>query len=126
MYPTDRHYSKDHEWISVDGDSATMGITQYAQDQLGDIVFVELSEVDKRIQKGDVIGTIESVKAVSEIYAPLSGTVTEINTVLDDKPETVNGDPHGVGWFCKIKLADTGELDELMEAAAYQSFVDSQ
>jgi glycine cleavage system H protein len=126
MYPTDRHYSKDHEWISVDGDSATMGITQYAQDQLGDIVFVELSEVDKRIQKGDVIGTIESVKAVSEIYAPLSGTVTEINTMLDDKPETVNGDPHGVGWFCKIKLADTGELDELMEAAAYQSFVDSQ
>jgi len=126
MYPTDRHYSKDHEWISVDGDSATMGITQYAQDQLGDIVFVELPEVDKRIQKGDVIGTIESVKAVSEIYAPLSGTVTEINTVLDDKPETVNGDPHGVGWFCKIKLADTGELDELMEAAAYQSFVDSQ
>jgi glycine cleavage system H protein len=126
MYPSDRRYSKEHEWISVDGNSATVGITDYAQDQLGDIVFVELPEVDKSIQKGDVIGTIESVKAVSEIYAPVSGTVTEVNTLLDDKPETVNGDPHGVGWYCKVRLADTGELDELMDAAAYQDFATSQ
>jgi glycine cleavage system H protein len=126
MYPSDRRYSEEHEWISVDGDAATIGITHYAQDQLGDIVFVELPEVDKPFQKGDVIGTIESVKAVSEIYAPVSGVVTEVNTRLDDKPETVNGDPHGVGWYCKVKLADVGELDGLMDAAAYQSFADSQ
>ena len=126
MYPNDRRYSEEHEWISVDGDSATVGITNYAQDQLGDIVFVELPEVDKAIQKGDVIGTIESVKAVSEIYAPVSGTVTDVNTLLDDKPETVNGDPHGVGWYCKVRLSDAGELDGLMDAAAYQEFAASQ
>jgi glycine cleavage system H protein len=85
-----------------------------------------LPEVDKAIQKGDVIGTIESVKAVSEIYAPVSGTVTEVNTLLDDKPETINGDPHGVGWYCKLKLSDTGELDGLMDAAAYQEFAGAQ
>jgi glycine cleavage system H protein len=125
MYPTDRHYTKEHEWVLVENDSATVGLTHYAQDQLGDIVFVEIPEAGKQVEKGEVIGSIESVKAVSEIYAPVSGTVTAVNENLDQAPETVNGDPHGDGWYCKLQVANKGELDALMDAAAYEEFVES-
>lgn len=122
MYPTDRRYSKEHEWVQVDGDTATIGITQYAQDQLGDIVYVELPATGKDVKAGDVLGTIESVKAVSEIFSPLAGTVTETNAVLDGKPELVNGDPHGGGWYCKLRLTDPGEVEALLDASAYEAF----
>ena len=125
MYPTDRRYTKEHEWILVEGDTGTIGLTDYAQDQLGDIVYVELPEKDREVEKGDVIGTIESVKAVSEIYSPVSGTIIEVNGELDQAPEKVNSDPHGEGWYCKLKVADTAELDELMDAGAYQEFAES-
>jgi glycine cleavage system H protein len=125
MYPTDRRYTKEHEWILVEGDTGTIGLTDYAQDQLGDIVYVELPEIGKEVAKGDVLGSIESVKAVSEIYSPVTGAVLEINDALDGEPEKVNGDPHGEGWYCKIKITDAGELDEHMDAGAYQEFVDS-
>ena len=125
MYPTDRHYTKEHEWILVQDDKAVIGITNFAQDQLGDIVFVEIPEAGKEVGKGEVIGSIESVKAVSEIYAPISGTVVEVNENLDQAPETVNGSPHDDGWYCKLTIADRGELDGLMDAAAYEEFVES-
>jgi len=122
MYPTDRRYSKEHEWVLVEEGVATVGITDFAQDQLGDIVYVELAEEGRSIQPGDVLGTIESVKAVSEIYSPLSGTVAAVNSDLDAQPELVNSDPHGSGWYCKIELSDPGQLEALMEAAAYEEF----
>ena len=126
MYPSDRRYSKEHEWIAVSGDEATVGITNYAQDQLGDIVYVELPEEGAAVRKQDVLGTIESVKAVSEIYAPLTGSVSAVNRSLDEKPEQLNGDPHGAGWYCRMKLSDSAELDDLMDAAGYATFVDSR
>lgn len=125
MYPSDRRYSKEHEWILVDGDQATLGITQFAQDQLGDIVYVEVPEVGREFQPGDVLGTIESVKAVSEIYAPISGTVTEINAELDGQPERVNSDPHGEGWYCKVRIGDPDQLAALMDATAYGELAES-
>lgn len=125
MYPTDRRYTKEHEWILVEGDTGTIGLTDYAQDQLGDIVYVELPEVGKEVAKGDVLGSIESVKAVSEIYSPMAGAVLEINDALDGEPEKVNSEPHGAGWYCKMKITDAAELDEHMDAAAYQEFVDA-
>lgn len=118
-----RHFTKDHEWIAVDGDSATVGITQYAQDQLGDLVFVELPEIGKQLTKGDEVAVVESVKAASEVYAPVSGTVTEANRSLADNPETVNEDAEGDGWFFKLTLSDTGELADLMDEAAYKAFL---
>ena len=121
MYPTDRRYSEQHEWVLLDGANATIGITEFAQGELGDIVYVELPDVGKVIKTGDVIGTIESVKAVSEIYAPVAGTVTEVNDALTDKPETVNEDPHGQGWYCTVELADAAEPNNLMDAAAYET-----
>ena len=125
MYPDDRRYTKEHEWVLMEGDTATVGITNYAQDQLGDIVYVEVPEVGKQFAKGDVIGSIESVKAVSEVYAPVGGTVLAVNEDLDGAPETVNSDPHGAGWYCKLKLSEPGEMDELMDAQAYAQFVES-
>jgi glycine cleavage system H protein len=119
MFPNDRRYTKEHEWVKVAGSVATMGITDFAQKELGDIVYVELPEIGRAVELGEVLGTIESVKAVSEVYAPVSGTVTEVNALLSDKPETVNADAHGAGWICKLKLALAGELDALMDAAAY-------
>lgn len=121
MYPTDRHYSKEHEWVQVSGDRARVGITDFAQQELGDIVYVELPEEGKQVRPGDVLGTIESVKAVSEIYAPVAGTVVERNTSLDEHPETVNSDPHGAGWYCALRLADAAEVEALMDAAAYEA-----
>jgi glycine cleavage system H protein len=120
MVPTDRRYSKEHEWIQVDGDVATVGITHFAQDQLGDIVFVELPEVDAELSRDEVMGTIESVKAVSEIFAPISGKVIEGNQDLEGAPETVNSDPNGAGWYCKMTIGDAAELEQLMDAAAYE------
>jgi glycine cleavage system H protein len=122
MYPTDRRYSKEHEWVRLEGAVGVIGITQYAQDQLGDIVYVELPEEGKQVEAGDVLGTIESVKAVSEIFSPVSGTVTAANGELDGRPELVNSDPHGDGWYCKIELGEPSQVDALMDATAYEEF----
>jgi glycine cleavage system H protein len=118
MYPADLKYTKDHEWVRLSGSDAQVGITDYAQKQLGDVVYLELPEVGRSVKKGDVFGTIESVKAVSELYAPLSGEVTEVNSRLTEKPESVNSDPHG-SWMIVIKAADSGEAGELLDAGAY-------
>jgi len=120
MVPTDRLYSKEHEWVLVEGEIVTVGITHFAQDQLGDIVYVEAPDDGADLAREDVMGTIESVKAVSEIFAPVSGQIVELNTALESAPETVNSDPYGAGWYCKMKLADKEELDALMDAAAYE------
>ncbi len=121
---SDLKYSKDHEWVRVDGEIAAVGISDYAQGQLGDVVFVELPEIGKRLAKGGDAAVVESVKAASEVYAPLSGEVVEINEALGDDPELVNGSPTGDGWFFKIRLGDPSELDGLMDEAAYLEFVE--
>lgn len=123
MYSKDWRYSKDHEWISRDGDIARIGITDFAQQELGDIVYVELPEVGREVKAGDTLGTIESVKAVSEIFAPVGGTIESVNSGLDEAPETINNDPHGEGWYCTVRLADASELDALMEAEAYSELI---
>ncbi|MFQ5784047.1 MAG: glycine cleavage system protein GcvH [Alphaproteobacteria bacterium] len=117
-------YSKDHEWVRIDGDVAVVGITDYAQQQLGDVVYVELPEIGKTFKQHDEAAVVESVKAASEVYAPLSGEVVAINKALSDAPETVNSDPVGDGWFMKLRLGDTSELDGLMDEAAYAAFVE--
>jgi glycine cleavage system H protein len=117
-------YTKEHEWVKVDGDVATVGISPYAQEQLGDVVFVELPEVGKKVEKGKEMAVVESVKAASEVYAPISGEVTEVNGALGDAPATVNEDALGKGWFAKLKLANKAELDGLMDEAAYKKYVD--
>lgn len=122
MYPTDYRYTKDHEWIKVDGGIGTIGITDYAQNELGDVVFVELPKLGAQLKAGASFGTVESVKAVSEIFSPVSGEVTEVNSLLGDSPEKINSDPHGAAWLIKVKLSDSKELSSLMDAAAYQKF----
>jgi glycine cleavage system H protein len=119
-----RYFTEDHEWIDVDGDSATVGITDYAQSQLGDIVFAEVPATGATLKKGGDAAVVESVKAASDVYAPVSGTVSEGNDALEGDPALVNSDPEGEGWFFKITLSDTSELDSLMDAAAYKAFVD--
>ena len=119
-----RYYTKDHEWIEVDGDTATVGITDYAQGQLGDIVFAEVPAVGSTLKKGGDAAVVESVKAASDVYAPVSGTVTEGNAALGDEPALVNSDPEGSGWFFKLSLSDVGELGGLMDEPAYKAFVD--
>jgi glycine cleavage system H protein len=121
-YPTDRKYTKEHEWVQVSGTAATVGITDYAQNSLGDIVFVELPKVGAELAAGKTFGTVESVKAVSDLYAPASGTVTEVNAALATSPENVNKDPHG-SWMLKLTLKSAGELDGLLSAADYDKFV---
>lgn len=123
MYPTDRRYSKEHEWIEAQGETLRCGITDFAQQELGDIVFVELPEPGRRVQAGETLGTIESVKAVSEIYAPVGGTIEEVNQALNDRPELINRDAHGEGWYCRLRPANSAEVDALMDAAAYAKFV---
>ena len=123
MYPNDYRYTKEHEWIKVSGDVGTIGITDYAQHELGDVVFTELPTPGAKLEAGQMFGTIESVKAVSEIYAPVSGEVTEANRALSSTPELVNSDPHGAAWLIKVKLSKPAELTALMDAAAYQAFV---
>ena len=117
-------YTKDHEWVRVDGDVGTIGVTDYAQEQMGDVVFVELPEVGRRVETGDDAAVVESVKAASEIYAPVAGEVIEANQAVVDDPSLVNSDATGQGWFMKLRIADPGELDRLMDEAAYQSFVE--
>ena len=123
MVPSDRRYTKEHEWVQVSSGTATIGITDFAQGELGDIVYVEVPEVGKTVAAGDVLGTIESVKAVSELYAPVSGTVTEVNAALAQAPETLNRDPHTSGWICRMSVASPAELEGLMDAAAYQGMI---
>jgi glycine cleavage system H protein len=118
-----RYFTEDHEWIDVDGETATVGITDYAQSQLGDIVFVEVPEEGKTVSKGDDAAVVESVKAASDVYAPVGGTVVEGNPALADNPALVNEDPEGEGWFFRLTLSDASELDSLMNDAAYQDFV---
>ena len=122
-YPPQYRYTKEHEWIDVKGDVATIGITDYAQHELGDVVFVELPKVGAKTATGKSFGTVESVKAVSEIYAAAAGEVLEANSVLQNKPETINTDPHGAAWLIKIKLANPAEISGLMNAAAYEAFI---
>ena len=120
-----RYFTDEHEWIDVDGNSATVGITDYAQSQLGDIVFAEVPAVGAKLSKGGDAAVVESVKAASDVYAPVTGTVTEGNDALGDDPALVNSDPEGTGWFFKLELDDLSELDGLMDAAAYAAFVDT-
>jgi glycine cleavage system H protein len=121
--PTDLRYTRDHEWVRVDGDEATVGITQYAADQLGDIVFVELPEAGRDLEEAKPFGVVESVKAVSDLFAPLTGEVTAINDALTAEPELVNSDPYGAGWMIKLRIADQAELDELLDGGAYDDLV---
>jgi glycine cleavage system H protein len=123
MYPSDYRYTKEHEWIKVSGNTGTIGITDYAQHELGDVVFVELPAAGAKITAGQVFGTVESVKAVSEIFAPVSGEVTEANAALTSAPETLNSDPHGSAWLIKIKFASPADVSGLMDAAVYEAFI---
>lgn len=118
-----RYFTEDHEWIELDGETATVGITDYAQSQLGDIVFVEVPDEGKQVSKGDDAAVVESVKAASDVYAPVSGTIIEGNPALGDNPALVNEDPEGEGWFFRMTLSDTSELDGLMDEGKYQDFV---
>ena len=122
-YPAKYRYTKQHEWIDVNGDVATIGITDYAQHELGDVVFVELPKPNVKVAAGASFGTVESVKAVSEIYSPASGDVLEANGELQNTPEKINSDPHGAAWLIKIRLANPAELKELMDAEAYEAFI---
>lgn len=122
--PGDLRYSKEHEWLRIDGDTATLGITDYAQDALGDIVFVELPDVGSVFEAGEAIGVVESVKAASDVYTPVGGEVIEINEHLVDAPETANAEPYGVGWMVKIRMSNPDEIGELMDAAAYQTYLE--
>jgi glycine cleavage system H protein len=122
-YPANYRYTKEHEWVNVSGDVATIGITDYAQHELGDVVFVELPKPGTAVTAGKSLGNVESVKAVSEIYAPVSGEVVEANAALHDKPEKINSDPHGEAWLVKVRLANADEIKALMDAAAYEAYV---
>ncbi len=125
-FPEGLKYSKEHEWVLVEGTNATIGITEYAQEELGDIVFVELPEVGEKIVKDDPFGAVESVKAVSDIYAPVSGAVVETNEILPDNPETINDDPYGDGWMVRVELSDIDDLKDLMDADEYAEYVAQQ
>jgi len=122
-FPDDLKYSDDHEWVRVEGDVATIGITDFAQSELGDVVFVEIETEGDDLSKGDTFGTVEAVKTVSDLFMPISGQVIEVNSAIEDAPESVNEDPYGNGWMIKVKLSDTSELDGLMSQADYQGMV---
>jgi glycine cleavage system H protein len=122
-FPEDLKYSKEHEWVLVEGNVATVGITDYAQEQLGDIVFVELPAIGDKVSKEDNFGVVESVKAVSDVYAPVSGKVLEVNDDLPENPEMLNEDPYGDGWMIKVEMSDREELDDLLTAAEYEQYV---
>ncbi len=125
-FPEGLKYSKEHEWVLVEGSMATIGITEYAQEELGDIVYVELPEVGEKVVKDDPFGAVESVKAVSDVYAPVSGAVLEINDLLPDNPETINDDPYGDGWMIRVELSDKDDLSDLMDAEEYAEYVQQQ
>jgi glycine cleavage system H protein len=124
MYPETLRYSKDHEWVRVEGDLCVIGVTHYAQDELGEVVFVEVPEPGQQFDAHDEIGTIESVKAVAEVFTPVGGEIVEANEALADSPELINQDPHGDGWLVKIRFGNPSELDELMDAEAYVKFLE--
>jgi glycine cleavage system H protein len=126
MTMSDVKFTEDHEWISIDGDVATVGITDFAQEQLGDVVFVDLPDAGTAVEKGGEVAVVESVKAASDIYAPVTGEVIEINADLEDEPTKVNQDAQGSGWFMKIKMSDASELDNLMDEAAYKAFAETE
>lgn len=119
------HYTRDHEWIRLEGETAVVGISDYAQEQLGDIVYVELPAVGKKLEKGAEAAVVESVKAASEVYAPVAGEVVEVNAAVADEPATVNQSPEGAGWFLKLKVADRADIDSLMDADAYRQFLET-
>ena len=121
--PSELKYTKDHEWIKVEGDTATIGLTDYAQGELGDIVFVDVDTVDEDLNEGDVFGSVEAVKTVSDLYLPVAGTVLEVNADLEDQPELLNTDPYGKGWIIKLKIADSADLSTLLSAEEYQEVV---
>ncbi len=123
-FPEDRKYRREHEWVAVEGDAARVGITDYAQDQLGDVVYVQLPEVGLEVVANSSCAEVESTKSVSEIYAPVSGTVSAVNEALSDEPERLNTDPYGEGWIFTVTMADPGELDALLDAAGYQALVE--
>jgi glycine cleavage system H protein len=124
-YPTDLLYHPEHDWVRLDGDTATFGITWFAQDALGEVVFFDPPEVGTSVTKDDPYAEVESVKAVSDVIAPLSGEIVEVNTSLADKPETINDDPYGEGWLVKVRMSDASEVDALMDAGAYRELVES-
>ncbi len=124
-FPSDLKYSKEHEWVRLEGDTAVIGISDHAQDELGDVVYVELPEVGRALKQDETFGVVESVKAVSDVYTPLSGEISEVNTKLADEPELINNAPYGDGWIIKVKAADLSEMDGLMDVAAYQEFIGS-
>ena len=126
MYPQELRYTKDHEWIRVTGDKGRVGITDYAQKQLGDVVFLELPAVGRKLAKGEPFGTVESVKAVSELYSPVAGEVVEVNAPLAGKPEAINKDPHGEAWMIVLKIADPAAVAALLDATAYEALVASE
>jgi glycine cleavage system H protein len=122
-FPENLRYTKDHEWIKIDGDEATVGITDFAQRELGDIVYVEIESVGKDLKAGEIFGTVEAVKTVSDLYLPLSGSVSKVNPNLNSNPEAVNSDPYGEGWMIKMRVSNPSELDELLSSEAYQQLV---
>ncbi|MBS1735515.1 MAG: glycine cleavage system protein GcvH [Bacteroidetes bacterium] len=122
-FPSNLKYTKDHEWILIEGETATVGITAFAQQELGDIVYVEIDANNNEIQLGEVFGTVEAVKTVSDLFMPLTGTITEINSILDKEPEKVNTDPYSDGWMIKLKISNADEVQELLDAAAYEKLV---
>ena len=124
--PDDLRYTEEHEWVRVEGNRVRLGITDYAQDALTDVVFAELPAVGEAFQAGDSLGVVESVKSVSDIFAPVAGTVVESNTALDDNPELLNEDPYGKGWFCVLEVADASALEKLLDAAGYRALLASQ
>lgn len=122
-FPANLRYTKDHEWISLEGDVATIGITDYAQRELGDIVYVEVDTIGKKLEAGEVFGTVEAVKTVSDLFLPVSGTITELNSALGNAPELVNNDPYGEGWMVKMTVTNPAEVEALMDAAGYEAVV---
>jgi glycine cleavage system H protein len=124
--PEDLHYSKDHEWVRVEGDSAVIGITDYAQDSLGDVVYVELPKTSEKFSANESFGSVESVKAVSEVFTPVSGEVVKINETLADEPEKVNSDPYGDGWMIRVRMSSPGEVDSMLTAAEYEDFTKAE
>jgi glycine cleavage system H protein len=126
MYPENFRYTKEHEWVLVEGDTGTIGITDHAQEELGDIVYVDVPKVGARVERGKSLGSVESVKAVSDVYSPVGGEVTAVNEMLADAPETLNRDPHGAGWLVKVRLTAPAEILELMTAADYQKYVEAE
>lgn len=124
MYPNDYYYTKDHEWVKVEGDEGTIGITDFAQKQLGDVVYVELPEAGKELESHQSLGVVESVKAVSDVFSPISGEVVVVNEGLNDNPELLNEDPHGKGWIIKIKIKNPSEMEKLMSVGDYEKFLE--